>query len=129
MTMRDDTRLAKFQTHDGARLPSAMVSFCAPQGKLDTRRVRTLYSLAGIQPPLQDATLLTSLLDNAHLLIAFEKHGGTHVFSAVTPAARSPARKRSPARSRLPTKSPRRRTALKAGADSPSATVPVTPAT
>jgi len=68
--------------------------YCAPEGDLDSARVRTVFSLAGLQPSQTDSELIMSMMQYVHLLNQFYDHGGSTMF--VGGATGPTKRKRSP---------------------------------
>lgn len=70
--MRDDTKLARFATHDGTKLhESVVVRICdVKTGSAVPSKVRALYMLAGIQAPSNDADLLDAVKGHVYLLNA-----------------------------------------------------------
>jgi hypothetical protein len=96
--MKDSTKLSRFRTNTGESLKESIVQYCAPDGNLDAARVRTVFSLAGLQPSQTDSELLMSTMQYTHLLNQFYDHGGSTLFVAGASAPKK--RARSPRRSK-----------------------------
>lgn len=75
--MRDDTKLLKFQTQSGETLPKKFVqSIVNENGSVDVNKTRKFFSEAGLIACAYDTDLLKRIMDSAHLIIAYYKHGG-----------------------------------------------------
>jgi hypothetical protein len=96
--MKDSTKLLRFRTKTEEGLKEAIVMYCAPNGDLDPARVRTVFSLAGLQPSQGDAELILSMMQYVHLLNQFYDHGGATLFVGGTSGGTK--RKRSPRKSK-----------------------------
>lgn len=88
--MRDRTKLEKLQTHNGKKFPEDLIQYMTNEdGSLNVIRVRHLFSIAGLMPPVEDLFLMHKIAAYKDLLVAFRNRGGIHILSNTVPVKRS----------------------------------------